>query len=73
MMCEDYPCCGHGPGETGGDGGFKVIRPAAGSFARKVLSDPGTHNWVKDQFIASLDRDPVDALADARLLLGGLS
>lgn len=19
--CEDYPCCGHGPVETGGDGG----------------------------------------------------
>lgn len=21
MKCEDYPCCGHGPASTGGDGG----------------------------------------------------
>jgi hypothetical protein len=21
MACEDYPCCGHGPTSTGGDGG----------------------------------------------------
>lgn len=21
MPCEDYPCCGHGPISTGGDGG----------------------------------------------------
>jgi hypothetical protein len=21
MKCEDYPCCGHGPVSTGGDGG----------------------------------------------------
>lgn len=21
MKCEDYPCCGHGPESTGGDGG----------------------------------------------------
>lgn len=21
MACEDYPCCGHGPESTGGDGG----------------------------------------------------
>jgi len=34
----------------------------------KVLADPGVHDWVKNQFLAGLDRDPVDALNDAKLL-----
>ena len=34
----------------------------------KVLADPGVHDWVKNQFLASLDRDPADALNDAKLL-----
>ena len=31
-------------------------------------NDPSIHNWVKEQYKALLQRDPVDAIADVELL-----
>jgi hypothetical protein len=34
----------------------------------KVLNDPGVHTWVKVEYRRSLERDPLDAYEDAKLL-----
>ena len=35
----------------------------------EILEDPGISSWLKDAIKAAYDRDPVDALHDARRLL----
>jgi hypothetical protein len=37
-------------------------------LTKRVMADPSTHYWVKEQYIAALERDPVDALNNAKLL-----
>ena len=34
----------------------------------RVLNDPSVRSWVKHQYRESLERDPVDAYEDAKLL-----
>lgn len=34
----------------------------------KIMKDPGASYWLKDAVRAAEDRDPVDALRDARIL-----
>jgi hypothetical protein len=36
---------------------------------KEILEDPGISNWLKDAVKAAYERDPVDALHDARRLL----
>ena len=35
---------------------------------RRLLSDPSTSYWLRDALVAALERDPVDAAADAWVL-----
>jgi hypothetical protein len=35
----------------------------------EILEDPGISNWLKDAIKTAYERDPVDALHDARRLL----
>jgi len=34
----------------------------------KMLNDPSVHTWVKLEYRRSLERDPLDAYEDAKLL-----
>lgn len=34
----------------------------------RMLNDPSVSHWVKAQYRESLERDPVDAFGDAKLL-----
>jgi hypothetical protein len=36
---------------------------------KEILEDPGISNWLKDAIKTAYERDPVDALYDARRLL----
>lgn len=36
---------------------------------RQILSGPGTSYWLKNALTSALDRDPVDAVNDAELLV----
>ncbi len=36
---------------------------------KEILADPGISSWLKDAIKAAYERDPVDALHDARRLL----
>jgi hypothetical protein len=36
---------------------------------KEILEDPGISNWLKDAIKTAYERDPVDALHDARRLL----
>lgn len=38
--------------------------------ARAALEDPSISQWLKIQIIQLLDRDPVDAVNDVKMLLG---
>jgi hypothetical protein len=35
----------------------------------EILADPGVSYWLKDAISTAYDRDPVDAVRDARCLL----
>lgn len=34
-----------------------------------ILSSPSVTYWVKNQYMNAVDRDPIDAISDAHLLL----
>ena len=34
----------------------------------RMLNDPSVSHWVKEKYRESLDRDPMDAFGDAKLL-----
>ncbi len=36
---------------------------------REIMADPSISNWLKTQLTASRNRDPIDALNDAELLV----
>ena len=38
------------------------------NLAGRILNDPSVHTWVKVTYRACLERDPVDAFGDAKLL-----
>jgi hypothetical protein len=38
-------------------------------YLNEILEDPGISSWLKDAIKAAYERDPVDALHDARQLL----
>ena len=42
---------------------------APSTIAHEVLIDPCTRYWVREQFAVACRRDPLDALADAELLV----
>ena len=39
---------------------------------QKIMDDPSVHYWVKEQYLNAINRDILDALDDAKLLVAML-
>ena len=46
--------------------------PHAAQIEKHILENAGTSNWLRATFQLAIRRDPVDALADAELLVAAL-
>jgi hypothetical protein len=46
-----------------------MLESEPGMNLNEILEDPGTSCWLKDAIKTAYERDPVDALQDARRLL----
>lgn len=51
------------------DLGPKSAPPECAHAITRTLQDPATSHWLRTAITQALERDPVDALADAELLL----